>query len=265
MCALDFNTADEQRESLGAIPAGSMVKVRMSIRQPEVAGTDPMLKLSKKGDCEMLDCEFEVVAGQYHGRKIWNNYIIDGTTEGHKKAGQISMRTMRAVVEAVRGISPKDQTPAACQARRLNQWGDLHGVEFGIIVAITPPKAGDRYVNNEIKRVLTADDEAYSHVMAGGEIITDAPVPEIPQASQSAAPGWAAPPMSPAAPAAPVQGTFQAPPRTPPVAPPPPKAAGSTPPPSSGAAPGWTAPAGSQMPPPPAFPSEARGMDDVPF
>ena len=264
--AIDFNAADEQRESAGAIPAGSMVKVRLTVRPPQVAGSDPMLKLSKKGDCEMLDCEFEVIAGQFATRKIWNNYIIDGVSDGHKKAGQISMRTMRAIVEATRGISPKDQSPAATQARVIAGWSDLQGAEFGIVVGIDQPKPGDRYVNNTIKRILTADDEQYQAIMAGGESITDAPIPEIPQTSAAtAAPAWAAPK---AAPAVPAQGTLQAPtnaapkaawqaPKTAPAA------TTATPTQANGGMPKWAAPAGGQMPPPVA--PHGTGMDDVPF
>lgn len=257
--AIDFNQSEEQRDSEGAIPQGSMVKVRMSIRQPQVAGTDPMLKLSKKGDCEMLDCEFEVIAGQFVTRKIWNNFIIDGANDGHKKAGKISMRTMRAIVEAVRGISPKDHTPAACQARVLGQWADLQGVEFGVVVGVELPKAGDKYVNNEIKRILTVDDEAYPNIMAGGEIITDAPIPEIPQGGQTAAPGWAAPtkPAS-AAPAAPDQGSLQ---------PSPPAAAPRAPYAAAPAARPPQAPATGAMPPPAGMPGWAApgATADVPF
>lgn len=243
--ALDLNQADEQRESLGAIPPNSMVKVRMDIRKPEYAkqGSDPMLTVSRNGDCEMLNCEFVVTAGAFQGKKIWNNFVVAGASDGHKKAAQISMRTMRAIVEAVRGISPKDASPTATQARMLNAWGDLQGVEFGIIVAIEPPKAGDKYVNNRIKRIVTKDDEQYQHVMSGGEIITDAAIPEIPQAAPTtAAPAWAAP--KPAAP--PVQATL--PPTQPWQAP---KAAVTPPPPqANGGMPGWAAP---------------KGMDGVPF
>jgi hypothetical protein len=273
--AIDFNQSDEQRESLGAIPAGSMVKVRMTIRQPEAGfvGSDPMLKLSKKADCEMLDCEFEVIAGQFATRKIWNNYIVGGASAGHAKAAQISMRTMRAIVEAMRGISPKDASPAATKARVITQWGDLQGAEFGAVVGIDQPKPGDRYVNNTIKRIVTADDEQYGHIMAGGEILTDAPIPEIPQTTQSAAPRWAAPKAEPAAPA---QGTlptasaapkqaWQAPKTAAPTAPTgAPATAAGTPPPTNGGMPKWGAPTGGQMPPP-TFPSQASGMDDVPF
>ncbi|MGE4442740.1 MAG: hypothetical protein AB7D27_14825 [Desulfomicrobium sp.] len=253
--AINFNEADEQRESAGAIPAGSMVKVRMTIRQPEAGsvGTDQMLKLSKKGDCEMLDCEFEVVSGQFVTRKIWNNFIVDGSTDGHCKAAQISMRVMRAIVEAVRGISPKDTSPAATQGRVLNSWADLQGMEFGVVVGVDQPKPGDRYVNNTIKRVITADDEQFQHIMAGGEIITDAPLPEIPQAGAStAAPSWAAPRTQ--APAAPVQGTLPAAPPTSNNWQAPPVSAGTPPPPAGNSAmPAWAAgqPAGT--------------ADDIPF
>lgn len=262
--AIDFNQSEEQREFLGAIPPGSMVKVRLAIRQPEsgFVGSDPMLKLSKKADCEMLDCEFEVIAGQFATRKIWNNFIVGGASAGHAKAAQISMRTMRAIVEAMRGISPKDTSPAATKARVINQWGDLQGAEFGVVVGVEEPKAGDRYVNNSIKRIITADDEQYQHIMAGGEIITDAPIPEIPQPSgATAAPGWAAPKT---APAAPVQGTLPTAPAVTKQAWQAPKAtaapvaatapAGAMPPPSSGGMPGWAAP---QQP--------AGAAADVPF
>ncbi len=270
---IDFNQSEEQRESLGAIPPGSMVKVRMRIRLPEggYSGSDPALKLSKKGDCEMLDCEFEVISGQFSTRKIWNNFIISGTSDGHRKAGQISMRTMRAIVEAMRGISPKDQSPAACQGRVMTTWGDLQGAEFGVVVDVEKPQAGDKYVNNSIKRIITVDDEAYQHIMAGGEVITTAPIPKIPQGTQSAAPGWAAPSKaSTAAPVAPAQGQLQAPPAAPkaPYAPPAqvaPQSQTAQPPRAPGGMPGWAAPAGGQMTPPPQFPTQASGMEDVPF
>ena len=250
--AINFNEADEQKEFLGAIPPGSMVKVSLKIRVPESSfmGSDTALTLAKDGNSERLNCEFEVVAGTFKGRKIWENYTVGGTTDGHHKAATISMRVMRAIVEAARGISPKDQSPAACQARVLGQWLDLQGVEFGIVVGVERPKAGDRYVNNIIKRVITADDEPYAHVMAGGEFITDEPIPEIPQAAPSPAPNWAVPKT--AAAAAPTQGAlptapaaktgWAAKPATPAAG-----SAGAMPPPATGAA-GWAAKQSGDVP-----------------
>jgi len=239
--AINLNEADEQKEFLGAIPPDSKVKVRMTIRAPEAAGSDPLLTLSKNGDSENLNCEFEVIGGQFTGRKIWQRFTVGGVNDGHKKAAQISMRTMRAIVEAVRGISPKDASPAASQGRYITAWGDLQGTEFGVVVGVIKPQAGDRYINNEIKRILTVEDETYQHIMAGGEIISDTPIPEIPQAAQAAAPGWGAP-KAPAA-AHPTQGTLptNAPKQSwqaPPSATPP---AGSMPPPTAGGMPGWAA------------------------
>jgi hypothetical protein len=253
--ALDFNQAEEQRESLGAIPPNSMVKVQMRIRAPEYSrqGSDPMLTVSKDGNCEMLNCEFVVVSGQFQGKKIWNNFVVAGASDGHKKAAQISMRTMRAIVEAVRGVSPKDASPTATQARMLAAWGDLQGVEFGIVVGIDAPKPGDRWVNNTIKRVVTVDDEQYQHIMSGGEVITDAAIPEIPQAAAAtAAPAWAAP--KPAA-TPPTQATL--PPAqswSAPKGQATPPAAQTPPPPANGGMPAWAAPQGG-----------AGNSDHVPF
>jgi len=257
--AINLNEAEEQKEFLGAIPPGSMVKVRLNIRQPEAGfvGSDPALTLAKDGNSERLNCEFEVVDGTFKGRKIWENYTVGGVYEGHRKAAQISMRVMRAIREVSRGISPKDTSPAATQGRMLNAWIELQGLEFGIVVDCEKPKSGDRYVNNIIKRIITVDDEQYQHVMAGGEIITDAPIPEIPQTTQSAAPGWAAPKAEPAAPA---QGTlptasaapkqaWQAPKTAPAAA-----APSNLPPPNETIPAGWAAPQQS-----------AGATADVPF
>ena len=259
---LDLNTAGEQKEAAGAIPPKSIVPVRLTVRAPKAGseGSHPLLTRSSNG-LEYLNCEFEVMAGQFTGRKIWENLGILGHTEGQKKNVEISTRKLRAIVEAVRNINPKDQSPQAAQGRRLQSPEELQGILFGVKVGVEKPEAGDRYVNNTISLVITPDHEFYAQVMNGQELITNEPVPTIPQASASPAPGWAAPGAAPAKPAAPVQGTFggwgtQQPGQAVPAAPAHPAQ------PAHAAAPAWAARAAGQGP---AFPTNASGMDDVPF
>ena len=86
--SIDFNTAPEQR-AFDLIPADTICAVKMTIR-PGGHGEDKMLKRSRDGGCEMLDCEFSVIDGQYAGRKFWESLILNGTTSGHAKAADIS-------------------------------------------------------------------------------------------------------------------------------------------------------------------------------
>jgi hypothetical protein len=283
---LDLNEAEGQTEARGAIPPESMVLVRLNLRTPKAGKTQgqyPLLTLASTG-MEYLDCEFEVVSGSYSGKKMWDNLNIMGkvSTDNQRKSVDISKRMLRAITEAVRGIDPKDASPSAVQARHLQSFEQLQGVMFGVKVGVEKPMAGDRYVNNNIKRIITPDHECYATVMQGGEFISDKPVPEIPQAAGGPSPSWAAPGTqapnaAPAAPVAPRQGnltapgaaTFQAPAAN--QAPPaqqqyaPPAQQQYQQPPQGNGVPtvAWAQPQTGQGGQ--AFPTEASGMDQVPF
>ena len=251
---IDLNTAPEQ--SRGPIPPDSLVVVRLHLRPaPEGrTGSAPGLTRAQSSSMEYLNCEFEVMAGGFKSGKIWNNYSVAGAqNEGQRKAVDISMRFLRAMVEAARGILPEDQTPQATQQRRLQGWMDLDNIIFPVQVGCEisqPDRNNKRYVNNTIKKIITPDHEAYETLMQGGEVISSNPIPQIGQAQAQG--GSPMPPW----------GAGQNPPAGQP------RAAA----PGSAARPPWGAPAQSQsqpqgpMPPPgPAFPSEAAHMDDVPF
>lgn len=183
---IDFNNADEQKTfGNGPIPSGSMVKVRMGIRIPsddKKSNVDPALTrpASNNGN-DYLNCEFEVVAGQFNGVKIWQNYVLAGS----EKAMKISMATLRAIVEATRNVNPKDPSPQATQARKVNSFAYFSGIEIPVVVGIQPPKKGDLYINNTIHQVITPDKPEYQEIMSGGEKITDTPIPEIPGQNSS--------------------------------------------------------------------------------
>lgn len=186
---LNFNGADPQKETgggKGLIPPKSYVKVRMTIRAPGEAkksNLDPMLTISaSNNNNHFADCEFEVVAGTYEGLKIWQNYVVAGA----EKASQISMSFLRGVLESARGIQPTDSSPQATAARQVNAWSDFNGVEFVALVGVKKPAVGDQYINNDMMRAVTPDKPEYQQVMSGGEIISDNPIPEIPQASAPA-------------------------------------------------------------------------------
>lgn len=253
---IDLNQAEEQREGTGGgktAPPDSIVLVQMIIRQPKSGseGSMPMLTRSSTG-LEQLDCEFVIAQGSYQGSKWFDRLSVGNAhTEGQKKAVDIAMRTIRAMVESSRGINPKDASPNAAQQRVLQSWEELNGIYFPAMVDAVVGDAnaqGKRYVNNKLKRVITPDKaEEYALVCGGGEIITAKPLPEVPAETASAKPNWAAPAAAPAPQAAP-QSAPMAPPAapaqqpaamTPPAAPPAAQAAAPRP------APNW-----AQTPPP---------------
>jgi len=113
MTNLDFNTAGIQRD-IDVIPARTICTLQMSVRPG--GGSDGWLKPSKDGNSEALDCEFVVVDGPYAKRKLWQLFTLTGNTSGHTTAGDISRKTLRAILESARAIKPDDnneQIPAS--------------------------------------------------------------------------------------------------------------------------------------------------------
>lgn len=220
---IDLNHAEEQYEGgPGAVPPDSVVLLQLCLRHPtaDKAGSLEGLTRARSG-MEYLSCEFVIAAGAYAGGKFWNNMMVGGaSTPGQEKAVSISMRTIRAMIEASRNIAPTDQSPAAVQGRVLSSWMDLDGIYFpaklGCEVSDPRERDGRRFVNNTLKLVVTPDKPEYQVVSGGGEIITDNPLPVIedgpahaPAHAPTHAPTWAAAPPAapPAASAAPAPRT----------------------------------------------------------
>lgn len=141
---IDFTDAPEQR-GFEPIPEKTIVPLTMHIR-PGNAGEGGMLKRSSKGDCEMLDCEFIVVEGEYKNRRFWHNLIMGGTTAGHEQAREISLGLLKAIVDCAKGLDPKDDSAAARAARTL-EYKDFDGMNFRARLGIE--KGGPKFVNGQ--------------------------------------------------------------------------------------------------------------------
>lgn len=180
---IDMNNAELQGNGgAGPIPEDSVVPFTMTIRAPKAGKegtTHAMFCRSPKGN-EYIDVEFEA-QGTYAGRKVWQNFTLAGS----ETAAKISMRTLRAIVESARNISPSDASPTATAGRQLSDWLDFNSMTFLAKVGTVVEKSqkdGQWYVNNTIKRVITPDDSEY----AAGEFISDKPLPTIPEAGTAA-------------------------------------------------------------------------------
>lgn len=159
--AFDFNNAQEQREG-GLIPEGTTAAVHMTVR-PGNAGEGGWLKRSKTGDSQALDCEFTVVDGPFAKRKFWSLFTVEGTTEGHAKAAEISASRLRGILESARGVRPDDESENAKGARRVSTWGDFDGIRF--VADIGVEKGKDGYKDkNTLKAAITPDRKAWVKV-----------------------------------------------------------------------------------------------------
>lgn len=200
---IDFNEAPQQGSGAGPIPEDSIVIVCADIREPKAGkqGTANPLFCKAESGYEYLDFEFTVLSTPFKDKKIWQNFMLHYTkpaTEKSQQAISISMRTLRAMVEASRKISPKDTSPEAAKARVINDFSDLRSMLFPVVVGCEwgqPRTSGGRFLNNTIKRIVTPDDERFEKVFAdpGGCILSDKPLPAEPtatSASPGAKPGW---------------------------------------------------------------------------
>lgn len=159
--AYDFNSASEQRSG-ELIPDGTIVPVHLTIR-PGNSGEGGWLKRSKAGDSMALDCEFTVTEGPHAKRKFWSLFTMEGTTEGHQKAADISASRIRAILESAYSVRPDDESDAAKSKRRLNSWGDLDGIRFVAKVGIEKGKDGYKD-KNTLSEVITPDRKQWAKV-----------------------------------------------------------------------------------------------------
>jgi hypothetical protein len=188
MSFFDFNTASPQNDS-DLIPKGTLCKVCMVIRYGKAGG----IVTTADSGWEYLQAEMTLTSAPWAKRKIFQNIGVGGTTDGHKKSAEISRSLLRAMLESARNINPKDETPAAVQARQINGWDDLQELEFAIEVGVDKQKPDSQYQDrNKIQKVICPGHKDYARIMSGETIIPDGSAKPAPSA-----PSWeAAPPVS---------------------------------------------------------------------
>jgi hypothetical protein len=182
----DFNKARTQRSS-DLIPADTVAALQMNIRQGDT-GEGLWLKKSKDGRSIGLDCEFTILDAEFKGRKFWSRLTVDGPSDGHKQAANITHAMVRAIFESARGIRPDDSSEPAKAARIVSGWGDLDGIRFIGRIGVQPAQ-GQYAAKNTLVEVITPERPNYRLIeQANGPTKTGAaPV----QANQVERPSWA--------------------------------------------------------------------------
>ncbi len=206
----DFNDA---KQNPNLIPKGTIAKVRLTIRpggfdDPSQGWTGGYARRGTTGSV-YLDVEYTVVEGPYARRKVWSMIGLYSAT-GPSWAN-MGRSLVRGILNSARGLSDKDNSPEAQNARRIAGFADLDGLEFVARIDIGKDSNGDD--KNDIRQAVTRDHKDYAAAMGGAA----APVAygaalAGPYAAPAQQAGYASPAPQPAyAPAQPQQQPAAAP------------------------------------------------------
>lgn len=191
----DFNNADDQ-SGFDVIPKGTLAKVRMTIKpgghdDASQGWSGGWATQSLTTGAVYLNCEFVVLEGQYARRKIWS--LIGLYSAKGPDWANIGRAFIKGILNSSRGVSNKDNSPAAQNARRINGLGDLDGVEFAARIDIEKDQHGDD--KNVIKLAITPDHKEYASLMGAVSAVAPAAQTQGGQAtpanSVSNLPSWA--------------------------------------------------------------------------
>lgn len=156
---LNFNDAEQQME-LNLIPVNTIAKAKLVLK----AGDDPMdlaITHGKNGDTAYLNCEFVITEGPYAKRKVFEKIGI----EGNDRWVNMGKARIRAILESARNISPKDMSDAAIDARKIDSFEALNGLDVVIKIGIERDKNGIYPDKNRIISIITPDHFAYAEFM----------------------------------------------------------------------------------------------------
>jgi hypothetical protein len=159
----DFNFAGVKPDIRETIPAGTPLYLALSYT-PGGVGPAGALTKSKTSDVEYLKAEFTVLRGPYKGRKFWSNMTVTGgdvDEKGQSKAGAITRKSIRLLLDSAQGLSSKDDSPEAAAKRVLPEgFKSLQGLRFVALAKVEKEKDGYPE-KNTLGSILTVDMKNY--------------------------------------------------------------------------------------------------------
>jgi hypothetical protein len=167
MTYFDFNDANDQN-SFDLIPKGTLVRVRLSIRpggfDDAAQGWDGGYATRNANTGSVyLNCEFVVLEGEYARRKLWS--LIGLYSPKGPGWGNMGRTFIKGMLNSARGLHPADMSPPTQNARRIDGFADLDGLEFLARVDWEKDQNGqDKAV---IKQAIQPDHRDYAALMGG--------------------------------------------------------------------------------------------------
>ena len=162
----DFNDAIDQG-SYDVIPAGTLVKVRMTIKpggfdDPNMGWTGGYATCGDTGAI-YLNAEFTVMEGEYAKRKIWS--LIGMYSPKGPEWENMGRSFVRGILQSARKIKADDNSPPAYKARQLQSLSELDGIEFIAKVSVEKDQYDDP--KNVIKQAIMPEHKQYVQLMRG--------------------------------------------------------------------------------------------------
>ena len=163
----DFNDAPQANN---IIPKGTIARVRMTLRpggfdDPSQGWTGGYAKRGTTGSV-YLDAEYTVLEGPYAKRKIWS--LIGLYSPKGPDWANMGRAYVRSLLNSARGLSDKDNSPQAQNARKILGLGDLDGLEFIARIDVGTDANGEE--KNDIRTAVTKDHKDYpAEVNAGAQ------------------------------------------------------------------------------------------------
>jgi len=188
----DFNDA---KSNPNLIPKGTLARVRMTIRpggfDDHAQGWTGGYATRGTTGAVYLNAEFTVLEGPYARRKVFS--MIGLYSPKGPDWANMGRALVRGILNSARGLSDKDVSPEAQNARRIAGFADLDGIEFVARIDVGTDTNGEP--KNEVRGAVTRDHKDYAALMGG---------------APAAAPGYAPAPVY-AAPAQHVSAASAAP------------------------------------------------------
>ncbi len=175
----DFNDAEDQN-LFDVIPAGTLLKVRMSLKpggynEPAMGWNDGYATRNDTTGAVYLNAEFVVLEGPYARRKVWT--LIGLHSPKGPNWANMGRTLVRGILQSARGIRSDDRSPQAQKARQIQTFAELDGLEFVARVAVEPDQQGGE--KNVVKAAVTPEHNQYGQLM--GVVVNQAPVNTVQQ------------------------------------------------------------------------------------
>ena len=114
----DFNGAEAQQNAFEVIPAGTLVKVRLTIR-PGGVGPEGWVTQSRTSDAQYLNTEAVILEGPHTKRRIYTRIGLrgKGAQGADDSYGNRGRSLIRGILESARGIASKADRSALYSLR----------------------------------------------------------------------------------------------------------------------------------------------------
>lgn len=182
----DFNDA---QQNANLIPKGAIAKVRLTIRpggfdDPAQGWSGGYARRGATGSV-YLDAEYTVLEGPYAKRKVWS--MIGLYSPNGPNWANMGRSLVRGILNSARGLSDRDNSPQAQNARRISGFADLDGIEFVARIDIGKDSNGED--KNDIRQAVTREHKEYAAAMGSHAAPTGyAPAPSYAAPQPSYAP-----------------------------------------------------------------------------